>query len=54
MKNLIITPMYFHKTKGQVVQITYKSKSQCITNSMKPSHKINRSMSTDQEILLIG
>jgi hypothetical protein len=51
MKDLITTPMYFHETNGQIVQTTYKSMFQCLTNLIKPSYTINRSMRTDQRIL---
>jgi hypothetical protein len=50
MKDLIITPMYFHETNGQIGQIKCKSKYQCITNLMKPSHTINTRMSNEYSI----
>ena len=47
MKDLIITPMYFHETNGQVGPIKCKYKCQCLTNLMKPNHKINIRMSNE-------
>jgi hypothetical protein len=46
-KNLIITSMHFHETKGQVDQIKMQIQMQCITNSMKPRHTINTKMSNE-------
>ena len=52
-KNLIITPMYFHETNGQVGQIKCKSKCQCVTNSMKPSHTINTRVSNEYSLKVL-
>ena len=46
-KNLIITPMHFCETNGQVGRIKCNSNCQCATNSMKPSHTINTKMSNE-------
>ena len=51
-KNLIITSMHFHETKGQVDRNkNVNPNANVLHTQMKTNSTINRSMSTDQMIL---